>query len=109
MNYRFISRIRAAIKPLFCVYAMQTLYAVGLAKPNLIHQSSNESIPWIVILIAIPFALLSIIVGIWGYFIPYLIARRVGNKNTKAFFIWNLLTGWTGVAWYILVWLALRD
>ena len=109
MNHRFISRICGSIKPLFCVYAMQALYAVALAKPKLGHQSPAEPIPWIVIVIAIPLVLLSIIVGIWGYFIPYLIARRVGNKNTKAFFIWNLLTGWTGVAWYILVWLALRD
>ncbi|HVV39146.1 MAG TPA: superinfection immunity protein [Candidatus Paceibacterota bacterium] len=37
------------------------------------------------------------------YFLPTLAAFAKANKRTFEFFIFNALTAWTGLAWFILV------
>jgi hypothetical protein len=104
---QFSNRLRQIV--LAAVVLLQSLWIPALAKPKIAHPSLIEHILGsILITIIVLLSVLLVIVQIWIYFIPYFIARKLENKSKRAFFLWNLFLGWTGIAWVILVWLALR-
>jgi len=53
-------------------------------------------------------AILLLIVGLFFYFIPALLAQ--GKRNAPAIFVLNLFLGWTFVGWVVaLVWAVTKD
>jgi hypothetical protein len=49
--------------------------------------------------------LLVLLVGLFFYFLPFVVALMRGHKNATAIFVLNLLLGWTLIGWVIaLVW-----
>ena len=53
---------------------------------------------------------MTLLIILFIYFIPFIIAICRGHKNKGALFILNLLLGWTFVGWVIsLVWALLNS
>ena len=46
---------------------------------------------------------LALCAAIYLYFIPFAIAYSRRHKNTKTVFLLNLLFGWTGLGWIVLL------
>ena len=69
---------------------------------------TNALIDWIKVMIdTVAFEVivgtLALCAAIYLYFIPFAIAHARRHKYTKTVFLLNLLFGWTGLGWIVLV------
>jgi hypothetical protein len=69
---------------------------------------TNALIDWIKVMIdTVAFEVivgtLALCAAIYLYFIPFAIAYARRHKYTKSVFLFNLLFGWTGLGWIVLV------
>jgi hypothetical protein len=56
------------------------------------------------------FALITVLVVLFLYFIPTISAYQVHHKNKDAIFATNLFFGWTFIGWMIaLIWALKKD
>ena len=52
---------------------------------------------------------MSLLISLLFYFLPWFIALLKKHKSTDTIFVLNLLLGWTGIGWLVLlIWAAIK-